>query len=567
MYTHKQATPVPGLFLSVSLLLLLLILPVSAEPPSGTFVAHLTSKQAASFDLVFTSLAQETHTAIVIEDQPLKTILAPGSVPATPEKGEALSTLLPRIAAAYDYDVSPLADNSPPGRVFLLTKRFTDPNDLPDVTLAEVSQSFTDIGSLIEPYDPHLSMGLSESAPPMRDFLLSLTPAQMLAMVDKEHGLPVGSLTPPQQEAIQKFMMFFCVQVPNRSLKPVLEQVGRAGQSDPEFCRRDINDLTQHKTPFAPLLLFGYEAPDASGKRKFGVLNRQGEISQQGGATIMHYMTIQDGLYAFPDRPDSTNPVPQGNKKPAPTLGSTLAEIVGRLNRRPGSRPPVLVDAALAPKRAAVFGEEFTSPKRLLQALAELYGLHVDTDEKERSHLTRRHVLAPDDYAGVYQAAQGALPDPLLRAYRMHPGQPSALGTAAVRELRAVIEPKIDQSLRARATAGGVKDKSAPAPGQVRLSSLTGRENSALAVALAAQALPDVEQALLRPLPPVYSRLDQLCLTGGFYQDGGKRKFQLAFAYPSADGKGLASGPGVSNLNFPAQPEVTTVPAAPEPPN
>ena len=166
-------------------------------------------------------------------------------------------------------------------------------------------------------------------------------------------------------------------------------------------------------------------------------------MRQQHPWNHYHYVKTQDGLVSLPDRPDPTDPVPQGNRKPTPTLGSTLAEIVGRLNRRPGSRPPMLVDAALAPKRAAVFGEEFTSPKRLLQALVELYGLHVDTDDKERRHLTRRHVLASDNYAGVYQAAQGALPDPLLRAYRMHPGRPSSLGTAAVRELRAVIEPKI----------------------------------------------------------------------------------------------------------------------------
>ena len=282
----------------------------------------------------------------------------------------------------------------------------------------------------------------------------------------------------------------------------------------------------------------------------------------------MYGIKTQDGLYALRDQPDLTDPVPQGNKKQTPTFGSSLAETVDRLNRRPGSHPPMLVDAALAPKRAAVFGEEFTPPKQLLQALAQLYGLRVETDDKERKHLTRRQVLAPDNYAGLYQAAQGVLPDPLLRAYRMHPGRPTPLYTAAVQELRTVIEPKIDQSLRARVTGSGVKgDKAPPTPGHVPLSSLTGRENSALAVALTAEALPEVEAALLQPLPPAFSRFDQSRLTGGFYQDEGKRKFQLAFAFPTLDGKGLTSGPVVSNLNFPEQPEITTVPSAADGPS
>lgn len=189
-----------------------------------------------------------------------------------------------------------------------------------------------------------------------------------------------------------------------------------------------------------------------------------------------------------------------------------------------------------------------------------MYGLHVDTDDKERKHLTRRHVLAPDSYAGLYQAAQNVMPDPLLRAYRMHPGRPSALYTAAVQELRTVIGSQIDQSLRARPVRIAVKGDKA-APGHVPLSSLSGRENSALAVALTAEALPDIEAALTQPLPPAFGHFDQLCLTGGFYQDAGHRKFQLAFAFPSADGKSLTGGPGVSNLNFPAQPDITTVPS------
>lgn len=325
------------------------------------------------------ALAQQTHTTLVVEDQPLKSSLDAAKAPKVSVGGEAFSTLLPKIAAAYDYDVLPLENASVAGRVFLLKKRFTDPNDLPDVTLAECNEALKNIADLIAPFNPHFTQGGIEKTPAMRDFLLSLTPAQIQGLGDKEHGLPVASLDLPQQQVVQLLLQFFYVQMPTRDLPSLMQQIKSATESDPQFCQHDINDLYSTKSPrFLSLNLFGFELPQAivGGKKatpRFTILSQPKGLTQKGGALIVNASTVQDGLFILPEGPDPSDPIQTGEKPVLPVLfGSTLSEILNRLNHKPNNQFSMSVDPILASKRAAVFGEENAPPGQVLQALGQL---------------------------------------------------------------------------------------------------------------------------------------------------------------------------------------------------
>ena len=135
-------------------LFLLLLYPsgsVSSQAPTSASVTHLADpiiriniQQAASFQAVFAALSQSGLVTFVAEDQPLHMTLTPEAVQALKidEQGEPLSALITKIAAAYDYDVLPS------GKVYVLTKHYSDPQDLPDITLKECALAIEDVERL-----------------------------------------------------------------------------------------------------------------------------------------------------------------------------------------------------------------------------------------------------------------------------------------------------------------------------------------------------------------------------------------------------------------------------------
>lgn len=511
------------------------------HPPQPTHVpaditVSITQEQAKSFRKAFKTLAEEARTTFVSEGQPLKAEMPPEAHPDLKPRGQSLTSLAQRMAAYYGYD----ADHS--GTVRVLRKRYEDPEDTPEITLLECAEAIREITQTINTFSPHLQRGALENSPAIGNLLLSFTPEEIQALADKEHGLPVAVLSPEQQQAIQQLILFFYVQLPTDSVSGKLIPIDQASKGDPQFCWRDINELHfSGKVRFASSSLFGYELSNASiGKAAFTVLSKPGLLDPQGASLVVNSLTVQNGVYQIPPAPDPTDP--SGAKAATKPVNlpecSSLGQIVERLNARAGGHPTMVVDAALAPKRACIFGEQFTPPDRLLYALADLYGLRVVTDEKGRLCLTRPAVQAPSDFTGLYQMVQWVLPAPLLRAQQRYgPRKPSPLRIAAVRHLRTIIEPKLPKA----------KD------GRLPLSALSSRENAALATALMADVFASLSETLTRPVPPSVIRFHELRLTGGPYEEDGRRKFQLFLAFPTANGAGLISGPGVGNMNFPQQ--------------
>jgi len=357
----------------VAALLALLSPSFSHAQAAPDAVVRLTPQQASSFASAFTALAQQAHAAVVAEDQPLHPNLPPQALAALKLNGggEPLSTLLPRLAAAYDYDVQPS------GKAFLLKKRYTDAADLPSVTVKECALGLEEASRYAENFDPHIPLEKIGGTSVISDLVYSLTPEQLAAMGDIHRGVPVASLSPTQQQEVQQLVMHFYVQRAVKDLPAALSALNQVAAGDPQFGWRSFPQMKAR--------LFGFDAP--FGYEGFLPLSRPDQVTVRIGIGMEIHPQPVEGeppttkatamqLTSAPD-PTDPAPVPANAPKPVPPVSASLADIIARLNARADDGLKVTVEPYLAPKQATVFGEEAVTPRQELAALADVYGLRV----------------------------------------------------------------------------------------------------------------------------------------------------------------------------------------------
>jgi len=504
-------------------------------------VIQITPQQTSSFAPSFTALAQQAHVTVVAGDQPLHLTLTPQAIAGLKlnKDGEPLSVLLPRLAAAYDYDVQPS------GKAFLLKKRYTDAADLPSVTVKECALALEEASRYAENFDPHIPLEKMGGTSVISDLVYSLTPEQIQALGDAKRGVPVASLSPVQQQEMQQFVMHFYVQRAIKDLPAALSALNHAAAADPRFGWRFFPKMNAR--------LFGFDAP--FGYQGFQILSRPDQVTVHIGISmgISHPQgegepptTPQTAMQLTP-APDPTDPlpVPANAPKPAPPVSSSLAEIVARLNARAadaqkGDGLQVSVEPYLAPKQATVFGEAWATPRQELAALADVYGLRVFTGEKEqgqdRLRLTRLTAPVPLDLIGLHASILQSLPGPLVRAYRMHESfSLSPFFVPAVRQIRAAAEPKL------RASKGG----------RVALSALPEPAGRALSSLLMLDAMASLGCWVEADPPDMITRFNDVHLGGGLYEENGIKKLTLSLLLPKSDDpNNLMPGPAVGNLNY-----------------
>jgi len=528
-----------------------------AKPAAPDPLIQITPQQATSFAAAFTALSQQAHVCLVAEDQPLYPTFAaaPASSPARraaaslvlKKEGEPLSTLLPKLAAAYDYDVQPL------GKAFLLKKRYTDPADLPSITLKECALGLEEASRYADLFNPNFPNGEIDNSPAMKDLVYSLTPEQIDAMGDNKGGVPVASLSPVQQQEVQQFVMHLYVQRAIKDLPATIGTINRA-PADPQFGWRYFPQMNAR--------LFGYDAPSAY--KGFQILSKPNQVEvYTGGGLMIRFVPVEGEppptlatMMQLTSAPDPTDPVPMpaNAPKPAPPVSSSLAEIVARLNARVADGLKVSVEPYLAPKRATVFGEEVATPRQELDALADVYGLRVFTGDKEGGHdrlrLTRLTAQVPLNLIALHDSILQALPAPLVRAYRMRngfapldPASPipsglSALRVYAVRQIRAAVEPRV------RALKDG-KD------GRVALSSLSEKEGRAFAMTLMVDAVDALGSWVDANPPETITRFNELRLGGGLYVKDGKKQMDLMVGFPNPNiPSNFIPRAGVGEINY-----------------
>lgn len=536
--------------------LLLLAFPclARAQAAAPDPLIQITQQQASSFTSAFTALAQQAHVTVVAEDQPLHpTLTAQVAAGLRLNKdGEPLSTLLPKLAAAYDYDVQ-LS-----GKAFLLKKRYTDAADLPSVTLKECALGLAEMDGYAENFNPHIPLGFPNRSPVISDLIYSLTPEQIQAMGDIHRGVPVISLSPVQQQAVWQFLLHMYVQRSINGLPDTVAAISRVVATDPQFSWRDCASFSipsfARRFLGSNIRMFGYDATRADGKPLFITLSKPDQIKVDFQGGIRETGALQaEGQFAPDDMTDPL-PAPANAPPPAPPVSSSLAEIITRLNARAVDGLKVTVEPYLAPKRATVFGEAQATPRQELDALADVYGLRVFTEEKEKGKdrllLTRQTARVPLDVIAMHDSLLQSLPDPLVRACRMHPAFVLFNPEAPISPIPSGLSPLLVYAVRQIRTAAEPKIRAAK-DGKVALSALSEQEGRAFAVTLMVDAMESLRDLTRAALPKEFADFNDLRLTGGLHEENGKRWLSLLLSLPNPnDPSTLQAGIGVGGFNY-----------------
>ncbi len=98
------------------------------------------------FQASIDALTEKWHITIVAESSPI--IQKPGVDTTASLPGETVSQAVTRIADAFDYTVKSRDS------IYILNKRFTVADDLPDLTLKEASAALKDLEIILQPVDP-----------------------------------------------------------------------------------------------------------------------------------------------------------------------------------------------------------------------------------------------------------------------------------------------------------------------------------------------------------------------------------------------------------------------------
>lgn len=540
--------------------------PVIVDP-----LVRLTQAQAHTFREGLQTLAGQAHVTFVAEGRPLHSTLPRNSVLPLPDTAMPVSQAVETLASAYDYDVQRQ------GQVFRLTKRYTDSQDLPGLTLMECQQSLEDVERVTSPFNPHVAegkMGTRHSI--VGELVSSLSWQQLQAMheTSPNKALSIASLNSEQQGMAWNLALYFYVQEPMSSVENALGEVKQAADPKTKLAFRwgEVDNLR----------VFGYEPySDAQNHGSFRPLSSpHGQISYRGplSATLLtpHPVKRSDGTQQLPD--DPTDPLPTGNNKTkiqnreqeanTTATDATLQTVVTDLSAHQ-AKAVFAVDPALQSKPITVVGEANTTPDEIVQALSVVYGLRIRTMDDGTKVLTRRLFQISNDVSTLPENVRRVLPAPFLRAlhsddsdsiadeYRLDAARSyrdqgetgmgevnaAALGKvqerlrsqekrtrvllptmrmAAVRQLRTHIEPKFTAALDNR----------------VMLSSLNESDKQAFAVVLMAQYLQNLRPLLSRRVPEFISRFDQIYLTGGLTATAQGKQYLGLFLSPlTPDGK------------------------------
>lgn len=459
----------------------------SPDPLSKRYPSLRPSSPQAnvkSFKGSLISLAAQASVGFVVEGQPLRDELPPDKA-LSYNRLDPVPEVVAKIADAFDYAAEPR------GGIFLLRKRYRDPEDMPEVTLEECRLALEDVLRVTAPLNPGLSRpGRSNTR--LDEFIKVLSPDQIKQM---RTGLPISQFSPAQRAAVWQVACHLYVERSVDSVQEALRRINQATRKEAAFC------FTERKQK----RLFGYETLSESAPRR----------------PVFHGLAAGDAVFGKrPEASDARRRQEAPPVKAAPeNVTRTLREWAESLNER-GRRTasgalPAAVEDALAAKTATIIGCEREPPDRVLQALADLYGLRLQTDyaagtgkpEPTGYRLTRFRPRAARSMADLAEQLSRVFPAPLVRAAQPYSlirhenfFKVRRLGKTALRQLRERVEPKITAA----------KNRRAP------LSDCGEEARGRLAVGLIAEAMDTITTRALDTPPSYISDFPQAILTGGF---------------------------------------------------
>ena len=379
-------------------------------PTAPAFVngpVGLTPAQASVFKDALAALAQEGHACIVAEGSPLHPTLKPDKVPAVPDH-TPLEAAVRAVADAYDYD------EQRQGNVFTLTKRYTDPADMPSVTLEEcttAAEYAANLLGLYAPPQPATRPTVDPGWDQISSVIGTLSPTQLQALFGKQ-GLPVSSLSSDQRAAVDRWDTGILLDGPHLDAQRFLIKLQQVPR-----CQVGMGDIA------------------IDGRGTVTVFGRRGPDPRDPVATDkVFFTTFEDGVEFLGDKLDdkSGGPVTQDELTASRALREdgktdgheTLAQAVTGLKSREAH---FQVLDALAAKTVTVAGDASAAPAAVLDGLAAAYGLRVHRRDDGVTELTHVERVTPVDLTAMHDALLRALPAPLLRAAHFADAQTAAV--------------------------------------------------------------------------------------------------------------------------------------------
>ena len=360
--------------------------PVAAPPASAQSAAspksaldplvHLSKAEAGQFQAALDALTGQGRVVLIAEGAPLIPKLLARNIPDLTADAP-LEAAVGKIALAYDYDMQRQ------GKVFVLTKRYTDPKDLPSVTLEECDKTFRDVARVFDAFNPHFpaSVRQDNNQVQITAFVATLSPVQEQAMRAKT--LRYGVLSSDQQALLMKLFLYQYVQMQCGGNQGVPDLLGEVSKS----------------------ALMGQDKDGCHG-------------------LCMEETNPEDGSHYLSPLSGSTTPL--GQLQPAMILAdaasapmpmvTTLGQVMDGL--KPVTGETLTIQKGLRAKRVTVAGLENAPSRAVMKGLAVAYGLHIGVTETGpvATQLERPPVSAPNSLRDLSAALWATLPAPLVRA-------------------------------------------------------------------------------------------------------------------------------------------------------
>jgi len=507
------------------------------------------------------------------------------------------------VADYFDYDVIPH------GHVYLLQKRYTAPEDVPEVTSEECLMGLKAVSTILAPFNPKIPTG-TISGDPMANIANLLDKNQLNRL--GEDGIRVADLTPPQHEEVWRVARKFFLQTEADRIDNSYISLENENPTDPVFHWEKVLDVTAfgydtrsvklNKSVFIPVSNSnrimvtpdggtgrftnvrkhnGVVVPDLdptdplgvseNAKQFLGLARKQlkgpshdpaQEITQQReeDVVVRAGYNLANTDVASPAIAVRSKPVAfHGNSEDSAT--TSIAQAIAALN---GDTPaPVCkVDPMYAAKRVTIVGldnlqtDRADRAGRLLRSLAELYGLRVAQGEDGSLTLTHRLFVEPQKLSDLSAALKSAIPDPIYRALHKHSrptdnettGRGNPVLSYEYTKSASACQHSAMQMFRylAEAAVSSKPEK------RLALSQIGETARSLFIVARTVDAFSSACWLAGRAAPPYITDFDHVTLTGGIYHnEEGAERLSLFFSYPNATTHQMYRGVGFVNAIVP----------------
>ena len=359
--------------------------PVLANYPNP--IIHLKVSELGHFDTALPALAKQGRVAIVCEGQPLHLDLTTDQTQQLAQRinpdGMPLEEAVKWVAAAYDYRTERTGANT-----FVLTKRYTDPNDLPDIPFEETTAAFQNILIATQNFYPAIDDGNA-----IYNILSTVSDAHRAQLAK---GILISDL-----DADQK-----------RNARSLVNSIEFRYLTDIDTLSRRLQACRNSSAYFTEMQKYGvtfpvYDAP-------YGYQGAMWKVALDGwfvtatgssdvgssvpsGVTLVNNKLVvnQPGLVEpTAPRPANQIPVPVSSK-----LRLTLAGACKQLTDRLIAAHVLLsvqTEAALSSKALCLAGAQYNSPQMLIQAIATVYGLDVQNDQGVETLIQPRPIILKD---------------------------------------------------------------------------------------------------------------------------------------------------------------------------